>query len=241
MKDPKQPRLWDLYKRGGLASAISSLFNGQNAQQMAYIRSILKERRQETTLSTLIRDLRVTVFDLETSGFAPHADDILSIGAVRVDGTFVNEQNTFYTLVKPRRPIPSVIVELTGITDELANTGAPLAEALIAFLKFAEDRVLIAHGTGHDKQFLNVALWETSRVRLTHRVLDTMMIARWLRPGLGSYGLDEVLDAFGIGIAGRHHALQDALMTARLWASQVEEMTERQVYTLNDLYAHLSR
>lgn len=242
MKDSKQPpRLWDIYKQGGLTSAITSVFNTQNAQHMAYIRSVMKEQRKDASLSTPIRELKVTVFDLETSGFFPNTDEILSIGAIKADGAEIDPDATFYSLVQTKRPVPKVITELTGITDEDTASGLALVEALHQFLRFTENRALIAHGSGHDKQFLNVALWQTSRVRLSHRVLDTMMIARWLRPGLPSYGLDEMLEEFDIEVTQRHHALEDSIMTAKLWSRFLDEMKERQVTTLNDLYAHLSK
>jgi DNA polymerase-3 subunit epsilon len=241
MREPKQTRLWDIYKQGGLTSAITSVFNTQNAQHMAYIRSVMKEQRKDASLATPIKELQVTVFDLETSGFFPNIDEILSVGAIHANGAVINMESTFYTLVQPKRPVPALITQLTGITDELAADGLILVEALHQFLRFIENRALIAHGSGHDKQFLNVALWQTSRVRLSHRVLDTMMIAKWLRPSLSNYGLDEVLEEFDIEVTTRHHALEDSIMTAKLWSRFVEEMSERQVITLNDLYAHLSK
>lgn len=243
MKGPKEPsnRIWDLYKRGGITSALTSVFNTQNAQHMAYIRSIMKEQRNHTSLMTPLHELEVVVFDLETTGFHPNQDEILSIGAVKAVGGNIIEDDNFYVLVKPKRPVPEAITKLTGITTEEAEKGLPLTEALKQFLRFSHTRVLIAHGSGHDRQFLNAALWQTSRVRLSHRVLDTMMLARWLRPGMESYGLDEVLQEFEIEITKRHHALEDSLMTAKLWSRFIEELGERKVISLNELYAHLSK
>lgn len=243
MTEPKEPsnRIWDLYRRGGITSALTSVFNAQSAQQMAYIRSMMKEQRHHATLMTPLHELEVVVFDLETTGFNPAQDEILSIGAVRGIGGQMDEQDEFYTLVKPKRPIPEKITQLTGITNEHAATGLPLADALQEFLRYIHHRVLIAHSSGHDKQFLNAALWQTSRVRLTHRVLDTMMLARWLKPGLESYGLDEVLKEYDIEITQRHHALEDSRMTAKLWSRFIDELGVRKVISLNELYAHLSR
>ncbi len=39
--------MWSLYKMGGLTPAITSMFDMQSAQQMAFIRSIMKEQRKK--------------------------------------------------------------------------------------------------------------------------------------------------------------------------------------------------
>jgi DNA polymerase-3 subunit epsilon len=109
-------------------------------------------------------------------------------------------------------------------------------------MSFVGQNVLVAHASSHDKAFLNAALWKTSKVQLTHRVLDTMMLARWLEPQRSNYTLDELLLVHEIPIHGRHHALEDAKMTAQLWVAYLREISERgQVDTLGDLYAYLSR
>ncbi|MNV91282.1 DNA polymerase III PolC-type [compost metagenome] len=124
----------------------------------------------------------------------------------------------------------------------MTSSAPSLIDGLHNFMSFVGQRVLVAHGSAHDKAFLNAALWKTSKVQLTHRVLDTMMLARWLEPHRSNYTLDELLAVHEIPIEGRHNALEDAKMTARLWASYLREISQkRQVETLGDLYAYLSR
>ncbi|WP_192894695.1 exonuclease domain-containing protein [Paenibacillus contaminans] len=234
-------KMWEYYKMGGLSPAITSLYNGKSAQQMAFIRSMMKEQRQRSLFDISLSGMEAVVFDLETTGFSPyHGDEIISIGAVSVIGSLVKEDETFYSEVNPERMIPDHIVELTGITNEQAAGAPSLMEALRYFLHFVQQKVLVVHGSGHDKRFLNSALWRTSKVNMTHRVLDTMMIAKWLRPASKCYGLDELLDAYGIEPMQRHHALYDAVMTAKLWSAMNEEISERGVATLGDLYVGLS-
>lgn len=244
MKEPKSPmgRMWHLYKMGGITPAIASMLGSSHAQQMAFIRSISREQRKESVLETPLEELETVVFDLETTGFHPYnGDEILSIGGVLTKGRELQDAEPFYTLVNPKRKIPRHITELTGITNEMAESAPDLVQALHDFMDFAGKRLLIAHGSGHDKQFLNAALWKTSKIQLTHRVLDTMMIAKWLEPKRISYGLDELLEAYGIEVTVRHHALHDSLMTAKLWFRFLEIIRRKQVVTLGDLYAYLSR
>lgn len=246
MKDPKgansMGRMWHLYKMGGITPAIASMLGSSNAQQMAFIRSMSKDQRKESALEIPLHELEAVVFDLETTGFNPYnGDEIISIGGVLLKGGTIAEAETFYTLVNPKRKIPRHITELTGITNEMASSAPDLMQGLHDFMDFVGRRVLIAHGTGHDKPFLNAALWRTSKVSLTHRVLDTMMIAKWLEPKRGEYGLDDLLEAYGVVVTERHHALHDSIMTAKLYGRFLTQIQSRNVTTLGDLYAYLSR
>ena len=242
MKDHRKPGMWHLYKQGGLTSAITSMFDPQNAHQMAFIRSVMKEQRKNSLLDIPLQQLEVVIFDLETTGFSPeHGDEIISVGAVSVVGEHIVEKETFYSLVNPKRQIPAEIELLTGITNEMVSQGPELIDVLHQFLGFVKKRMLIAHGSAHDKQFLNAALWKTSRVRLTHRLLDTIMVARWLEPNRDRYCLDSLLETYNIPVTIRHHALEDSLMTAKLWIHFVKEISQKQVHTLGELYAYLSR
>lgn len=235
-------RMWSLYKMGGVTPAIASMLGSQNAQQMAFIRNANREQRKQSLLETPLKELEVVVFDLETTGFNPNnGDEIISFGAVVVKGGELSETETFYSLVNPKRSIPRAIVELTGITNEMVQDAPDLMTVLHDFMKFVGRRLLVAHASGHDKQFLNVALWRTSKVNLNHRVLDTMMIAKWLDPKRDGYSLDELLTSSGIPITVRHHALEDSLMTAKLWLQYLNRILERNVFTLGDLYAYLSK
>ncbi|KIL38567.1 DNA polymerase III subunit epsilon [Gordoniibacillus kamchatkensis] len=235
-------RMWRLYKMGGITPALTSMFDPQSAQQMAFIRQMMKEQRKEALHDIPLQDMEAVVFDLETTGFAPYnGDEIISFGGVATVGGEMAPESTFYSLVNPKRDIPPHISELTGITNGQAGGAPELMDVLQRFLSFVQQKALIAHGAAHDKGFLNAALWKTSRVSLNHRVLDTMMIAKWLLPRRRHYDLDTLLHEFGIPVTQRHHALEDALMTARLWTELMAEIKARHIDTLGDLYEQLSR
>lgn len=241
MKDAGNGNMWRSGKSGGLRGALSSVFGMQQAHHQAFIRSMMKEQRRTSVFDLPLQDLQAIVFDLETTGFHPYnGDEIISIGAVLTVGQEVQERETFYTLVNPGRPIPRHVEELTGITDGMASEAPELKEVLPKFLAFVQRRILVAHGTGHDKQFLNAALWRTAKIHLSHRVLDTILVAKWLHPDLPAYDLDTLLEVYDIPVTTRHHALSDAVMTACLWTKFMAEIAERNITSLGDLYAHLS-
>lgn len=244
MRDPRDSGggFWRSLRMGDINSAIASMRGNPSAQQIAYIRSQMKEQRRPEMLAAPLNQLETVVFDLETTGFShQYGDEILSIGAVRTVGMEIIEDQTFHMIVNSGVLVPEHITFLTGISQSMVDTAAPLMEGLHDFMAFIEGRVLVAHAAGHDRAFLNAALWKTSKVRLTHRLLDTMMLAQHLFPSYMEYSLDELLKYRNIPIQGRHHALCDAVMTANLWVSYLEEIQRRGcAETLGDLYVFLS-
>lgn len=244
MKEPNSVgRMWSLYRTGGFTPAIASMFGAQNAQHMAQIRNMNREQRGISALETTLESLEIVVFDLETTGFSPtNGDEIISFGAVSVRGGVVMEEESFYSLVNPQRSIPPAITQLTGISNEMAQAAPELIQVLSDFMSFIGKRILVAHASGHDKQFLNQALWRTSKTNLKHRVIDTIMLAKWLEPGLDQYDLDTLLLRNDIPIANRHHALADSIMTGKLWNKYVEKIVlKKNIVTLGDMYAYLSQ
>jgi DNA polymerase-3 subunit epsilon len=204
-------KLWSLYKLGGITPAVTSMFDPQSAQQMAFIRSVMKEQRKNSMYDIPLQRLETVVFDLETTGFSPYSgDEIISVGAIGMTGDDVLVQQSYYSLVKPEKTIPDEVVRLTGICNEEAINAPDLITVLKEFLEFVNHRVLVVHGSGHDKHFLNSALWKTSKVNLSHRFIDCLILAQRLEPKRGSYDL-------------------------------LNETMRRDVNTLGDLYDFLSR
>lgn len=68
---PSFSRFWQLYRLKGLPTSLFSVSQSENAQQMAYLRSLVREKRQQETLQKPLDQLETVVFDLETTGFSP--------------------------------------------------------------------------------------------------------------------------------------------------------------------------
>lgn len=154
------------------------------------------------------------VFDTETTGVDARTDRVIEIGAVRLDG--LTEVGRFSTLVNPERIVPRRITEITGLSTA-SVIGAPLAaEAIPAFLAFAEGAVLVGHNVAFDVGMVNAELARLGHPPLDHPTLDTLRLARRLLHGHRSKGLSAVTEHFGIRVHGRHRALGDAEATAEV-------------------------
>ena len=66
----------------------------------------------------------IVALDIETTGLDLQKDAITEIGAVRFNGNRVEDEWT--TLVNPNRPIPTMITNLTGISNEMVRNAPPL-------------------------------------------------------------------------------------------------------------------
>ncbi|MCQ2436729.1 MAG: PHP domain-containing protein, partial [Clostridia bacterium] len=166
------------------------------------------------------------VFDIETTGLSAEFCKITEIGAVRVKDGEVLE--TFETFVNPQIPIPSNIVELTGITDEMV-ADAPTADVAVAdFLKFIGDDVIVAHNATFDISFIRKAA-DDYGYKFTNAFLDTLAISRFINPDLKKHKLDILSDYFNLGDFGHHRAYNDAEMTSKIMYCMFDKLRKEGV------------
>ena len=214
----------------------------QNAQQLAFLRNLQKEVNQEDSLSIPLEKLNVVVFDIETTGFSPEkGDGIISIGATKMCGTKIQEEEVFYSLVHYGKEIPQEIVQLTGITNEQVKEAAPLSEVLINFLQFKESSTLVAHHATHERNFMQHASSKLFRTPFKHRIVDTSFLFKVIEPKMDLVKLEDLCAHNNIPIVGRHHALSDAKMTAKLWSIYLEKAEQIGCENLHDVYNRFSR
>lgn len=165
--------------------------------------------------------------DTETTGLNPVKDRVLEIGAARVCDGKVWE--TFTTLIDTGMEIPERIVELTGITDEMQNTGKKPQQAFSEFLEFCGDLPILGHHISFDFGFLKQGALNLG-FTFEKEGLDTLVLARQFLPDLPSRKLPDLCAHYGIDPGHSHRALDDALATHellwKLWAEFGEQKPE---------------
>ncbi|WP_100330646.1 exonuclease domain-containing protein [Bacillus xiapuensis] len=234
---------WMRQLNGRSNSALyAPLLKNHNSQHLAFIRHLEKEIKAEKSLFTPLRELDVTVLDLETSGFSPEEGDrILSIGAVKVSGGRILHDQTFYSLVHYDGRLSPRVQRLTGITEEQLKNAPPLLEVLMQFYRFANGKNLVAHHAGHEKKFLQHANRSLLNISFHHRIIDTVWLVKTTETNLSSIRLEDCCSKLGIDTANRHHALADAMMTAHLWRSCIMKLSENGCHHLYDVYERIGR
>ena len=100
----------------------------------------------------------ILVFDFETTGVNPFEDEIIEIGAIKLELINQNYEivEELSVLVKQDKPLPEKITEITGITDEMLELdGVSRSEAFQMFKNlYTEDSLLIAYNIQFDIWFL---------------------------------------------------------------------------------------
>lgn len=174
------------------------------------------------------------VFDLETTGTSPVSSRIVEVGAVRVSG--LQHVATFERLVDPRRPVPSQITAITGITSWDVR-GKPRAELVLnEFLHFAAGAVLVAHNARFDISFVDAELARGRGMRLAAPVIDTVMLGRRLLAGrVPRMNLATLAERFDTEVKPCHRALPDAQATADVLLALLGMAQERGAETVGDV------
>ena len=179
-----------------------------------------------------LAELRYVVFDTETTGLRPSkGDEIISIAAVRCDAGEVDETGAFSRLINPGRPIPRASIRFHGITDDMVAGEPPIGDVLPAFRAYAGDAVLVAHNADFDMTFLRFKETETG-IEFANVVLDTLLISVFLDPASQNHSLDAIAERLGIEVEGRHTALGDSIVTARVFCKLLPRLEARGITTL---------
>lgn len=150
------------------------------------------------------------VLDLEMTGLSAKTDQIIEIGAVKIKNNQMVD--TMECLVNPKCKIPTRVVELTGITDEMVQSGRDKDEAIKELLDFIDGNILVGQNVNFDYSFLKQ--WAVNHKQpLEAKACDTLKIARVLLPPEQPKKLENLCQYFGIERAREHRALDDAIET----------------------------
>lgn len=180
----------------------------------------------------LLTELSFVVFDTETTGLKPGEDEIIQLGAVKVEHGKVLTAEGFKRLVNPGRSIPPDSIRFHGITDQMVAGKPPLAMVLRQFKELAEDAVLVAHNAAFDLSFLE----SKAEQAFTNPVLDTLLLSLVAEPNADP-ALTALAARLGVAVDPNHSALSDAMTTAEIWVRLVEVLAQRGIRTLDDAMA----
>lgn len=152
---------------------------------VAYIifRIFKNSKRDKIDLSILPDEF--IVFDLETTGLSATIHEIIEIGAIKAYRDS-DHHDTYQTLVKPDKPIPSKITEITGITQKMVDDeGIDLETAINDFIEFIGDHRLVAYNMKFDIKFLRNAFKKFGK-KITNSTSCALVMARRAWPELDS-------------------------------------------------------
>lgn len=156
----------------------------------------------------------IVVFDVETTGLDPQSDQIIELGAVKIENGNIVER--FSTFVKPTKEIPYDVTELTGITNEMVDDAPPIEKVIREFYEFSKGCILSGHNIiNFDIKFVR-RFGDLQNLNFNNDLIDTMNEARVARLKISRFNLGTVTKALGIELVGAHRAWNDAFATAQV-------------------------
>lgn len=187
--------------------------------------------------------VQFVIVDVETTGLSAESGHrVCEVGAIRVVGG--RESGRFHSLVNPERPVDEGARKQHGITDEELKGSPTFASIVGEFRPFLAGSVLVAQNAGFDLSFLNAEFVRCGMGKLSTPVVDTIPLARRVRPGLRSYNLDNLALAFRLAAPvsgggsklGRHRSLGDCELTLQVFLECLKSLRQRgEVKSIEDL------
>lgn len=192
-----------------------------------------RTKRERGSLQYLFPDNYV-VLDIETTGLNAGYDDILEVGAIKVeDGEIVDK---YTSLINPNFPdsysISGFITNLTGITsDEITDDGRTIETVLSELKSFVGDSLIVAHNATFDLNFLYDAFLENFGIKFSNNYVDTLQIARhyaFKSPIMRSHRVSDFVKEFKLeyldGYDQEHRALNDCYLEMQILNLEKEKL-----------------
>ena len=160
------------------------------------------------------------IVDLETTGLDSSFNEIIEIGAIKVDLESGETLEEFQTFSKPKDSLPPFIVRLTGINSKMLKGAPNNKEAVDTFLAFAENFPIWAYNAGFDSGFINNFTNE-------HRPFkDILTLARRAFPDLYNHKLITVSEHLGLSTKNSHRAIADCRVSKEVLLLGLEYQTK---------------
>ena len=158
--------------------------------------------------------LRYISIDLETTGFSPTANEIIEIGAWKVEDGVATDK--FSRLVKPVGYISREIESITGLNSKLLESEEPIETVLPEFFDWCEDYPFLGHNLEFDYNFLCAKgrpLGCDFTLNGMRQGYDTLKLARKYLKNQ-SHKLEDLVNYFNISADFNYHrAYSDAYAT----------------------------
>ncbi len=164
------------------------------------------------------------VLDLETTGLSPKDDEIIEIGAIKVQNGQTVEH--FQTLCKPCYEIDEFIEKTTGITNEMLSNAPNISDVLEDFMLFLGENIVVGHNVNFDINFVYDTTVKYMGKPFQNDFVDTMRIARRILPELPHHRLSDIVEHYGIKQETAHRALADCICTFECFEKMKEDIAK---------------
>ncbi len=217
----------------------------QKCKQSAFPASVcqyISDNQKVIKSKTAIQHGRFVIFDTETTGLEVRKDTVLSIGAVVVQEGKIQFDESLELFISDRNLTKKSAVTIHQIIPRDLQTGIDEKLALIQFLEFIGNGILVGHHVGFDIRMMSKLTLYYFGFQLFNKNLDTFQLAqrldnhsdRHLLKG-HEYTLDALSEAYQIRNSARHNSAGDALATAELFQILLKKAHRRGIQTIGSL------
>lgn len=160
---------------------------------------------------------RFVILSTETSGLNPDKDVILSIGSFAIiDNSIVIGDGFETVLLQYKFFHENGLSHDFLVESKMKKLGEP--DAIILFIEFIGNSVLVGHHIDFDVEMINAALERLGCGRLKNEALDVDVMHRKLHDvNDKQFSLDELCTAYNIPKSDRNSSSEDAYKTALLF------------------------
>lgn len=170
--------------------------------------------------------------DVETTGLSEKTERMTEIALVRTDENF-NIIDTFESFINPERAISAKITELTGITEEMVEDAPKYIAAYPEIngwwnkgMEKDDEIIFVAHNAPFDTKFINHGANEYLEKPLVVDFIDTVSLARELKPFWRNHKLDTCAKKFNIANEDHHRAMNDTMVLLKIAKRLIPEFIE---------------
>ena len=182
-------------------------------------------------------DIRFVALDTETTGFDYENDRILCIGAVAIKNNKILVSDSIEIYIK-QDVFNKETVKIHGIRKDGNEAKLSEEEAIVKFIDYLDDAVIVAHHTAFDVNMINMALKRLKVGHLASKQLDTNYIHKKIAKTetyKKIFSLEELCEIYNVKMHDRHTALGDSLITAYLFLKQTAKYKKNNALNLFDL------
>ncbi|HZL72732.1 MAG TPA: 3'-5' exonuclease [Planctomycetota bacterium] len=175
------------------------------------------------------------VLDVETTGLShEQGHRVCEVGVIKLRAG--KEIDRYHTLVHPGMPVPEEAQRIHKITDEMLKEAPPFGQVSRKLREFLAGTVMIAQNARFDLGFINSEFIRSGLGKLAIPVVDTITLARRVRPGLSGYSLDRLAHHFQITVDTRHRAMGDCEVTVQVFLECLKTLRQKgEVRSVEDL------
>ena len=150
--------------------------------------------------STTPMNLQYVSLDLETTGLHANSDKIIEIGAIKCSYDSVIDE--YQTLIDPKRPIPELIQNLTGISEQDVKFKPTIEQVIPELKSFIGDLPIVGQNIQFDLRFLS-----QNNAEFIQENYDTWELATVFFPNLPEYSLSYLGKYFQVDNQSPHLSL----------------------------------